>query len=333
VELPSAAAYALNKEGRQAYRERRWEDARRRYRAAHAADPAFVAPLLNVACSFVQEGRFGEGAAAAAELVGTRFVPWARHVRTSADLAPLHPRREMAVLEAALSRAAVAWGESVLPGLFFIARTQPPVRIGERGTFVLSPHQEIFAWAPDTGRYRQVSAEDGRVLAFVRSRSGRRLVYVLGGKVIRGDGPPRLRDLALRAIELPTMALGPPVPLGGDAEEIALAFEDEAAASLRVRRGGRSEAFRFDGRALLEAATGAPAGRSGIVLGAAGVAAQGPSRRAGGDCGFDAADVRTAEGAEAVQVRPLRGRAFLLRQRYGAGLHGLPFPSASVRRP
>src|SRR6185295_11665915 len=55
-----APAFDLNRAGRDLYRQRRWQEARTSYRAALAADPAFLAPHLNIACSFAQEERFAE---------------------------------------------------------------------------------------------------------------------------------------------------------------------------------------------------------------------------------------------------------------------------------
>ena len=49
------------------------------------------------------------------------------------------------------------------------------------------------------------------------------MVYVRAGKLVRGPGgPPRLRGLALRHLDVPTMALGAPVELPGDVEELSL---------------------------------------------------------------------------------------------------------------
>ncbi|HEY8925957.1 MAG TPA: hypothetical protein VIU64_16345, partial [Polyangia bacterium] len=55
--VPSDEAKRLNADALIAYRQGRWDEARGQYRAAEKADPAFLAPALNVACSFVRQER------------------------------------------------------------------------------------------------------------------------------------------------------------------------------------------------------------------------------------------------------------------------------------
>jgi hypothetical protein len=95
---PDPAAQALNAEGKQLYRDRRWEEARTRYRAAASKDPTFHAPSLNAACALARQERFAAAADEAAALVQRAYVPWAREVLEAADLAALHVRPEMAGL-------------------------------------------------------------------------------------------------------------------------------------------------------------------------------------------------------------------------------------------
>ena len=60
-----------------------------KYRAAEAADPEFLAPRLNVACSFVRQERFAEATAEVEALLARAYVPWAREVLEAADLGAL----------------------------------------------------------------------------------------------------------------------------------------------------------------------------------------------------------------------------------------------------
>src|SRR4051794_4852456 len=55
--VPTDEAKRLNSDALVAYRQGRWDEARAKYRAAEAADRAFLAPALNVACSFVRQER------------------------------------------------------------------------------------------------------------------------------------------------------------------------------------------------------------------------------------------------------------------------------------
>ena len=64
--------------------------------------------------------------------------------------------------------------------MLFVGRARAPLRIPATGPgfFILNPHQEIYAFLPATGRFRQLTNEDGRVLALLRTTDRRRIVYV-----------------------------------------------------------------------------------------------------------------------------------------------------------
>jgi hypothetical protein len=325
---PSAAAQALNNEGKQLYRQRRWDEALARYRAAAQADPTFLPPLLNAACALARSERFAEATTEAAILVRRGYGPWAREDLEATDLPPLHVRPDMGSLRAAMAASAAAWGASLQEGLFFVARTRPPVQLGGQGVLVLALAQEVFAWLPRTGGYRQVTAEDGRVLAFAHSDDGRTLVYIRAGKLVRAPGQPAaLRGLAVRALDVPTMTLGPPLPLDGDVADLELRLPAGALPELRIiTAADRTPRLVFlQGGALVP--TPASSGRPGpaVRLTGEGVAATGRTVSLPG-CRLTARDQQPGGGLpRRVQVAG-RGRAVTLEARYGAGLAGLAFP-------
>jgi hypothetical protein len=261
---PRPQAFQLNREGRDLYRQRRWAQARQRYTAALAADPEFLGPRLNLATAHAQEGQFGEAVREATALVERAFVPWAREVREAADLAPLHTRPERQALESALARAGAAWGTQLRDGFLFVARLRAPVRLPPpdvTGVLHLGLEQEIFAWDPRSGRIRQVTADDGRVLGFVATPDGQALFYLRAGKLVRTSGQPdRLRDLTLRRLDLASMALGAPVRVPGDVE--ALQLTPARAGSVRLLARGQAglQHWRSDGLRLeAEGGSGAAA--------------------------------------------------------------------------
>lgn len=322
VHTPAPQAQELNNQGKKLYRQGRWDDARQRYRAALEADPAWPAPALNVACSLARQERFAEAAAEAAALVRRSFVPWGREVREAADLAPLQIRPERATVEQALAEAGSAWGRGLIEALLFVARTRPPVRLTGDGVLVLGLNQEIFAWLPVTGQYRQVTAEDGRVLAFVRSPDGRKIAYVRAGKLVRpssASGRASLRGLSLRVLDLTSMTSTPPVPVDGDLTSLELWFANSSAAELRIEDASGIRLVRFDG-ALAPMPALSPASKAvrPVVLTAAGVTGgglvTGPSA-----CPFHAAN-------QAARIRITSGRKTrLLDAPFGAGLFGMAF--------
>lgn len=326
IHAPSGDAMALNNEGKKLYREGHYAQARARYLAAVAADPEFLGPALNAACALARQGKFRDAATEAAALARRAFVPMGREVLEAADLAPLHVRPEMKIVRDAIAEGGLSWGESLRDALFFVGRTRPPIRLSGHGVLVLGLGQEVFAYLPHAGRYRQVTVEDGRVLALARSADGRRIAYVRAGKLVRPErGPPALRGLSVRMLELGTMALSPAVDIPGDLVELAIGFHDPRRAELVIRPGaGRASAYAFDGESLRPIPLLRRTTRDSIVLTASGVA---DTRVvAFRPCGYRAQDFRRKGEPARVRIVPRRGKPFLLDARYGAGLAGLPFP-------
>jgi hypothetical protein len=327
VHVPSAAALAANNEGKALYRQGRWTEAHARYQAALAADPEFLAPALNAACALARQERFPEAARAAVALVHRGFVPWGREVLEAADLAALHVRPEMSTLRTAVAEAGAAWGRSSMDGLFFVARTRPAVRLDGQGVLVLSLNQELFAWLPQAGRYRQLTADDGRVLAAVRSDDGRAVLYVRAGKLVRSPGAaPVLRGLSLRRLDLPGMTLSAPIELPGDVESLALWPARGLVAELQVRRSSATTTYRLMGEALVVAPSLSSEARTRrpVLLNARGVEEAG--RAAGSSaCPYQATDEQREGQAPGIRIKAGK-RELLLGAPLGAGLQGLPFP-------
>jgi hypothetical protein len=323
VHVPPARALTLNNQGKVLYRQDRWAEAGAKYQAALAADPEFLAPALNAACALARQDRFGEAAEAAAALVRRSFVPWGREALEAADLAGLHDRAEMGTLRAALATAGPAWGQSVKEALFFVARTRPAVRLEGQGVLVLALNQEIFAWLPATGRYRQITAEDGRVLAAARSDDGRTVVYVRAGKLVRGQGAPRLRGLSLRRLDVPTMTLSAPIDLPGDAQELSLRAPGTVPELTILRPAAPPQHYRLVGERLVPGPAPRPVSSLREVhLTGAGVA-EAATVTGKGPCAFVASDDR-ATGPGQVRISAQK-RRWTLAAPFGAGLFGLPF--------
>jgi hypothetical protein len=322
----------LNRQGKGLYREGHFAEARAKYQLAQQMDPDFFAPGLNLACAYAREDRFAEATEHAVAVVRHSYVPGAREVMEAADLGALQIRPPLlAKLRSALTEAASEWGRATQGGFFFVARTQPPVKLQGQGVLVLGMNQEIYAWLPRSGRYLPVTAEDGRVLAFVESPDGRRIVFLRAGRLVRTPGQPDLlRGLSVRQLELGRMTLGPVVELPGDVRQVTMGFSGPGVVEIEVDRPGSGLGrFRFDGETLESA--GASHGRfpAQMVLSPAGVA---PGTRVvtDGACGFTARDEIDAQGVPRIHVSAQKGRDFFLDARYGAGIAGLPFPGQAV---
>jgi hypothetical protein len=334
--VPRSQAYELNRQGRDLYRQRRWTEARARYAAALAADPEFLGPRLNLATAHAQEGQFTEAVREATALVDRAYVPWAREVREAADLAPLHARPERQALEAAIARAGASWGASLRGALLFVGRRRPPVRLPPAtvpGVLHLGLEQEIFAWDPASGRIRQVTAEDGRVLGFVASPDGQVLFYLRAGKLIRAPGQPdRLRDLTLRRLDLPSMALSTPLRLPGDIQSLQLAAVPGTAVELVSSGDAGVQRWRSDGQNLQSLARAElPRFPGALRLDGRGATAAPPISWKVPGCAFQARDQRSGGQPPGVQIRSSGASGFSLPAPDGAGLRGLPFPVTSPK--
>jgi hypothetical protein len=329
AKLPTEPAMRLNSEGKQLYRQERWAEAREKYRAALAADPDFLSAQLNVACSFSRQGRYAEAADEAAALIGRAFVPWNREVNEAADLGILQDQAVYAKVQAARSEAAARWGKLVRDGVLFVARTKPPLSVSGQGVLVLGLSQEIFAWIPETGRYLQVTAEDGRVLAYAVSPDGRRIAYLLAGKLVRAPGQAALlRGLSLRVLDVPTMSPGKTVPVPGDLKKVQLGFS--ATPYLKVTDGASratSLALRDD---RLESA-GPAQGSHGESVEVSGSGVEPHKQRVPrANCGFTLAPQKDSSGLWRILISRSGGKPYPLDTRYGAGLAGLPFPEGAM---
>lgn len=316
--VPAATAMQLNAEGKQLYRKERWDEARQKYRAALAADPELLGARLNIACSFSRQQHYAQAAEEAASLIRTAFVPWEREVREAADLGILqdHPAA-YAIVKSASSEAATAWGAEALRGIPLVARTKPPLKLVGEGVLVLGLGQEAFAWVPETNRFLQLTAEDGRVLAIAVSQGGQRVAYLLGGKVVRSPGQPALlRGLSVRVLTLPTMMLSKAVQLPGDLRKVQLAF----AAHPTVRLVGQSSqaTFDLDDEGLHE--TTAPMSSHVVELTALGV--RPGHERVRNPCPLRLSSDVDEHGRWRIRI----GKERHLDTPYGAGLGGLPFP-------
>jgi hypothetical protein len=334
AKLPVAEAMRLNGEGKQLYRQERWGEAREKYRAALGADPDFLGAQLNVACSFSRQGRYAEAAAEAAQLIRRAFVPWNREVSEAADLGILQDQDVYAKVQAARSESALSWGKLVRDGIFFVARTKPPLSVAGQGVLVLGLNQELFVWLPKTGRYLQVTAEDGHVLTYAVSGDGQRVAYLLASKLVRSPGQVALlRGLSLRVLDLPTMALGKVVSIPGDVKRVQLSFS--ALPVLKVTDASSTTTVLSLSEDRLESASAATVRSLADAVEVSGAGVEPAKRKlVRSNCSFVLATQKDSVGLWRIVVSRRDGKAFNLDTRYGAGLTGLPFfDEVPVTRP
>jgi hypothetical protein len=335
---PLLAATELNAAGKIPYRQGKWDEARAKYRAAEAADPELLAAKLNVACSFVRQERFDEATAEVVALLDRAYVPWAREVLEAADLGALKARPEGKKIQAAMAAAAAKWSEGLTGSAVFVARKGAPLHVPEgAGVFILNPHQEAWAFTPRTRRYRQLTAEDGHVVAVARAADGKTLVYVTAEKLVRAAPPgggvhlaASLRGVALHSLSLATMAPGPVVAVEGDVERLDVGVGPTGATVYALTGSKLRGTYVVDASGALAPAAGTKAVRTLVTLTGEGVAPPKSAKAPPPIAGAPTCDSRLATevvaGAASLVYRPPTGDAFPLAAKAGAGKTGLPIP-------
>jgi len=327
---PDPKATELNSAGKTYYRDGKWEEARIEYRAAFDADPAFLAPRLNIACSFVRQERYGEATAEVEALLARAYVPWAREVLEAADLGALKSRPEMIRIKHALAAAAVAWGAGLDDAILFVGRARAPLKIPDgTGFFILNPHQEVYAFLPGTGRFRQLTAEDGRVLAMTPTPDRRRIIYVTADKLIRGANADdlALRGVAIGELTLSTMSAEAPIKIQGDVRRVDIGAV--GAMSTFVIQGDRtSGTFRRGEKGTLEPLPASVRARAATTLTPRGVVAVGGAAPTVGPpaCRVTAQQISTPGKPPLVVVKTPGRPPLRIGEQFGAGLDGLPIP-------
>jgi hypothetical protein len=330
---PDPRATELNAAAKILYRQGKWEEARTEYRAAEAADPTFLAPRLNVACSFVRQERFGEAVTEVRALIDRAYVPWSREVLEAADLGALKVQPQMAELKRALATAAAAWGAGLEESVIFVGRLRAPLHIPAEGAgeYILNPHQEVFAFTPSTGRYRQLTAEDGHVVAVAVAPDRRRIVYITAGKLVRGAGPDAvaLDGVAMTELTLATMTADPPIPIAGAVGRLEIAGTPHGFAY-------RLEGERTNGRFVVGATrtlvllNGAKLPGVPLAVLTAGGTSPVPSVPVPGSCPVVARDRKSADGGRSIILSGHLSRhgqpPRTIGGTFGAGLAGLPLP-------
>ena len=237
----------------------------------------------------------------------------------------------MARIRRAMTSAAAAWGAELDDAVLFVGRARAPLKIPATGPgfFILNPHQEVYAFLPTTGRFRQLTSEDGRVIALLRTPDRRRVVYVTAEKLIRGakDDDLALRGVAVGELTLATMTAEPPIRVAGDVRRVELAAVG-AMVTFRIDGDRVSGLFRRADRGGLDPLPPNPRSRGGAIVTARGAepAAGPPLRSAPAGCQATAREM-VAPGKPRTVVVSAPGRpARRLGEQFGAGLVGLPIP-------
>lgn len=329
IRIPLGKAMEANTEGKRLYRQENFEEAIQKYRLALAIDPEMRSAQLNLACALSRLDRYAEATEQVVELIRHSCIPWFREVFASADLAILRNTPFWKKILKVEEESCRIQGKRVREGILFVARTRPAVHMNGVGTFVIRTFQEIFSYLPESGRFVQATAEDGRVLAWAASRDGNRFAYVLGGKMIRRPNTkPLLRDLSVRLVNSATLRPSTSVALPEDIETLSLSFSPGGSLELELVNGKQQMTrMQFDGERLETVdRLVTPASFLRTVLTGEGVL-ENKLEVNKQRCPFTLLVKQTKSGEPSILVHTKKQNPFFLPAPYGAGIWGLPFPT------
>jgi hypothetical protein len=285
----------------------------------------------------VRQERFAEATAEVVDLLERAYVPWAREVLEAADLGALKARPEGKEIKRAMAASAARWSEGLPASVLFVARKGTALRVPDGpGVFILNPHQEVWAFTPRTRRYRQLTSEDGHVVALARSPDGTSIVYFTAEKLIRGvvAGGRKLTDLALRGVilhelSLVTMAAGASATIAGDVRKVDVGVGVTGAFVFEIDGDVTKGAYVFD-PAGTDLAPVSAAVRATITLTILTPRGASTPRGAGsrpGTCEEHLTEMEDgAAGVRTLIYRVPSGRPLPLTPRNGAGRVGLSIP-------
>lgn len=322
---PSEAALRLNLDAAALYKQRNYKEAAAKYKQADNIDPQFLAPRLNLAGLLVRQDKHAEAASVVEKLLHDGFVPWHQQAREATDLAALWARQNETPLPAAVASAARGWGADVLQGVLMLSRLKPPIRLAPQdGPLPLFPQQEIVSWNPRTGRFLQVTSHNGRVLAFVRAKTGNSVVFVTAEKLWRVQGRlVHFEGVAVHALELATMQALASQRIAGPVKQIQIGFDPKSnPVAIVTPPAGRLSLVRLGQGGESPIARKPPRLTPGVLLTLLGTQPT-TVNVADKTCPLVLSDDHK-RAPPAPRVRPRRGAPLVLPSRFGLSLAGLP---------
>lgn len=164
------------------------------------------------------------------ELLSRNFIAYAAK-SASKEFAVFRTSPEWPAYQQAEARIRAAYAQGLGQDLVFVARSgsfdPPSWTPGARKGLAdanLETKQEVYHFDPDHGRYRPLTATDGRVLAALRSGDGKRLVFVTASHIQSEGEKKYFVEPQFGFLDLTTLETAGPIKLGGGYEELTIGF-------------------------------------------------------------------------------------------------------------
>lgn len=236
--LSNEAAAALNR-GWAALKTKKYEDAATAFLEVTGQLPDYQNARYQAARALVLAGKMPEARAQFEELLRRNYPAYVDRASKQKDLAPFRASPEWPAYQQAEKSIRSDYADGLMRGLVLVARSgavdAPTFAAGKTAgqqEAKLDWKQEAYHVDVGSGRFRALTASDGRLLAALRSPDGKRLVYVTAERIGRPEkdaaDPSKAKtyfvEPQLAFVDLATLDVAGPIKLGGGYEELTIGF-------------------------------------------------------------------------------------------------------------
>lgn len=231
AKLSNAAAKPFNS-GYASLKAKKYEEAAALFTEVTTALPDYLPARFQAARAYLQAANSVGTRQQLEELLSRNFIAYSGKA-ASKEFAVFRTSPEWPAYQQAEARIRTAYSQGLGQDLVFVARSgsfDPPTFTPSAGAkkgladATLETKQEVYHFDPDHGRYRPLTATDGRVLAALRSGDGKRLAFVTASRV-QADGDKKyFVEPQFGFLDLTTLETAGPIKLSGGYEELTIGF-------------------------------------------------------------------------------------------------------------
>jgi len=230
--LSSQAAKPFNS-GWAAMKAKKYDEAAAAFTEVATAIPDYLGARFQAARAYLLAANPAGTRRELEELVSRNFIAYGGRAGSAKEFALFRTSPEWPAYEQAEAKLRKAYAQGLDHGLVFVARSgsvdAPSFAAAKApGTSEakLELKQEAYHYDIDSGRYRPLTATDGRVIAALRSADGKRLAFLAVDKLETKEGRTYFAFPQFGFVDLVTLDTAGPLPLAGAHEELTLGFSE-----------------------------------------------------------------------------------------------------------
>lgn len=232
MRMSAATAKSLQR-GYKALNAKRWEECAAAFSEVAAAMPDYLDARYYQARALVMQEKYAEARAAAEALIQRNYVAYVRRIEGEKEFAGLRGSAEWAAYQRTAVQLQSAYLQGLSGGVVLVMRLASAKPMSYQAVSSSAPalreaklelQQEVLHFDPETGRYRQLTATGGRVLAAQRSADGKTLVLALAERAQHNAGKLWFVDPQFAFLDLATLEVAGPVAMKGSVPQITIGF-------------------------------------------------------------------------------------------------------------